>query len=391
MPWPTALVASSSYATASTKRTLRRYIGQQEQIHQPHGESRDGTILTSSTDRGSAHPQNNYTDCAALNVFVKKFYAENLTIRNTAGNVGQAEALYTAGDAHIFNNCKISGFQDTYKSNSGSRGYFYNCLIEGATDFIYDSGLEWFENCTINCLPGGSYITAAADASLKMTQVLYPQLSDATFYAGLFFNRCHITAADGVANNSYYLGRPWKEMCGTAFINCTLGSHIKSAGWATWNGTENTASYYEYNNVDTEGNPVDVSQRVAWSHQATQAEYDAYFNTTFLYKAQNPNELFDPESLLAGIKAPGRATISGKELSWEAVDNGSRIYGYAQRQDGSLYHRNRLRGRRQHGCMERESRIATRYHQPSHLVQGSSHGLPYGRGIRQVCLRRPRR
>lgn len=285
------------------------------------GESRDGTILTSSTDRGSAHPQNNYTDCAALNVFVKKFYAENLTIRNTAGNVGQAEALYTAGDAHIFNNCTISGFQDTYKSNSGSRGYFYNCLIEGATDFIYDSGLEWFENCTINCLPGGSYITAAADASLKMTQVLYPQLSDATFYAGLFFNRCQITAADGVANNSYYLGRPWKEMCGTAFINCTLGSHIKSAGWATWNGTENTASYYEYNNVDTEGNPVDVSQRVAWSHQATQAEYDAYFNTTFLYKAQNPNELFDPESLLSGIKAPGRATISGKELSWEAVDN----------------------------------------------------------------------
>ena len=63
--------------------------------------------------------------------------------------------------------------------------------------------------------PGGSYITAAADASLKMTQVLYPQLSDATFYAGLFFNRCHITAADGVANDSYYLGRPWKEMCGT--------------------------------------------------------------------------------------------------------------------------------------------------------------------------------
>ena len=99
------------------------------------GESRDGTILTSSTDRGSGNPQNNYTDCAALNVYVKKFYAENLTIRNTAGNVGQAEALYTAGDAHIFNNCTISGFQDTYKSNSGSRGYFYNCLIEGTTDF----------------------------------------------------------------------------------------------------------------------------------------------------------------------------------------------------------------------------------------------------------------
>ena len=38
------------------------------------GESRDGTILTSSIDRGEKNPDNNYLDCAALNVFVKKFY-----------------------------------------------------------------------------------------------------------------------------------------------------------------------------------------------------------------------------------------------------------------------------------------------------------------------------
>ena len=283
------------------------------------GESREGTILTSSVDRGTAHPGNSYADCAALNVFVKNFYAENLTIRNTAGNVGQAEALYTAGDGHIFNNCTLSGFQDTYKSNAGSRGYFYNCLIEGATDFIYDSGLEWFEECTIRCKQGGSYITAAGDASLKMTQVLYPSLSQPTFYAGLFFNKCNITAADGVAAGSYYLGRPWKEQCGTAFMNCTLGNHIKAAGWATWNGAENSASYYEYKNVDNDGNAVNTAGRAAWSHQATDAEYAAYFNPEFLFGAQNGSEPFDPETLLNGAGRPANVAMSGNEISWDAT------------------------------------------------------------------------
>ncbi len=44
-------------------------------------------------------------------MFTERFYAENLTIRNTSGNVGQAEALYTAADAHLFKNCILEGFR----------------------------------------------------------------------------------------------------------------------------------------------------------------------------------------------------------------------------------------------------------------------------------------
>ncbi|MDE6394557.1 MAG: hypothetical protein K2K77_04370, partial [Duncaniella sp.] len=91
------------------------------------------TILTSSVSRGGSNSSNTYNDCAALNVYTPCFYAEGLTIRNTSGNNGQAEALYTAGDAHVFNNCVLSGFQDTYKANVGARGYFKNCVIEGGT------------------------------------------------------------------------------------------------------------------------------------------------------------------------------------------------------------------------------------------------------------------
>ena len=126
-----------------------------------------------------------------------------ITIRNTSGNVGQAEALYTAGDAHVFNNCVISGYQDTYKANVGSRGYFVNCVISGATDFIYDGGLEWFENCEIRCLKGGGYITAPAETAMPMTKLLYPELSADRFYPGLFFRNCRITSETGVANGAY--------------------------------------------------------------------------------------------------------------------------------------------------------------------------------------------
>ena len=106
-----------------------------------------------------------------------------MTIRNTSGNVGQSEALYICADAHILKDCILSGYQDTYKSNVGGRGYFTGCTISGATDFIYDGGLEWFENCKIVCVKGGGYITAPADAWLTLSRAVYPELTDAKFYA----------------------------------------------------------------------------------------------------------------------------------------------------------------------------------------------------------------
>lgn len=294
------------------------------------GEDKATTILTSSVDRGSNNPQNTYNDCAALNVYTSRFYAENLTIRNTSGNVGQAEALFTAGDAHIFNNCLLSGYQDTYKANIGARGYFTRCTIEGATDFIYDSGLEWFENCEITCLKGGGYITAAGDAGLTLTKTLYPELSTDKFYAGLFFRNCRIVPAPRVSVGDYYLGRPWKEKCGTMFIQCTLDAHINAKGWKEWSGAENNCSYFEYKNVDKSGNPVDTSSRAAFSHQATDAEVAAYMNPEFLF-SKFSDVSFDYNSILSGAPAPTNFTVSDTGFTWEGNDKAA---GYLIYKDG---------------------------------------------------------
>lgn len=289
------------------------------------------TILTSSVSRGGGST-NTFNDCAALNVYTPCFYAEGLTIRNTSGNVGQAEALYTAGDAHVFKNCYLSGFQDTYKANVGARGYFKGCVIEGATDFIYDGGLEWFEDCEIRSLKGGQYITAPASAGLTMSSVLYPELSSAPFYAGFFFNGCRLTAADGVGDASYYLGRPWDDRSGSMYMNCTLGAHIRPEGWYIWNADPSKVSLYEYRNITPSGSLADTSRRASFSRQASEAEAEAYMNPEFLFKAMSKTT-FDYESTLRGCAAPFNFSITASAITWEGDD---KTAGYIIYKDGVL-------------------------------------------------------
>ncbi len=291
------------------------------------GEDKSTTILTSDVSRGSGNESNTYSDCAALNVLCQRFYAENLTIQNTSGNVGQAEALYTSGDAHIFNNVVITGYQDTYKANVGARGYFTNSTITGATDFIYDSGLEWFENCEIRSLNGGAYITAPGDAGLTMTNIFYPELTVSPFYAGLFFRNCTLTAEDGTPTSSYYLGRPWKEKSGAAFINCTLGNHIKSEGWAAWSGSEDNSSLVEYKSKDTDGQLIDTSSRASFSYQLGQSEVEAYMTPEFLFSQQS-DVPFDYETILKGADCPMNFAIGTTEITWECDDNAAAYLVY---------------------------------------------------------------
>lgn len=295
------------------------------------GEDKATTILTSSVDRGDNHPTVQYYECAALNVYTSRFYAENLTIRNTSGNVGQAEALFTNGDAHIFNNCVLSGYQDTYKSNVGSRGYFTNCTIEGAVDFVYDGGLEWFDNCELRSVADG-YVAAPAESGMPMTKVMYPSLSQPKFYPGLFFRGCNLTATDGV-DKGCYLGRNWKEQCGAMFIQCKLGKHIKAEGWNKMADNEDNTSLYEYQNKNADGTAADVSQRVSFSHQATAEEMEAYMNPAYLF-GKYSDVPFDYEAILRGAIAPMNFVIAPTEISWESDDNAA---GYIIRKNGQFY------------------------------------------------------
>ncbi|HET7733909.1 MAG TPA: pectinesterase family protein, partial [Paludibacter sp.] len=246
------------------------------------GESAAGVVITHSQSR-AASGSPTFEDICTVKIYATDFYAENITIQNTAGNTGMAEALYTAGDRQTFKNCRILGYQDTYRSKKGTRGYFKNCWIEGAVDFIYAGGTLFFDDCNINCVKGGGYIVAPEDAYAtipKASTVIQKFLR-----LGFIFRNCNIIANSDVSASSYTLGRPWNTNAGAFYLNCKLGNHIKSAGWTVMGGNETSACFAEYNSIDANGNPIDITGRISWSFQLPKADVDSFLTPAKVYAA----------------------------------------------------------------------------------------------------------
>lgn len=187
-------------------------------------------------------------------VYGHDFHAENITFENSSGPVGQAVAMFTAGNRLVFKNCRFKGFQDTlYTYGKVSKQLFRDCYIEGTVDFIFGSSTCYFENCHIHSLSRG-YLTAAS--TLEGTEY------------GYVLHQCRLTAEPGV--EKVMLGRPWRPYAKTVFVDCTMGNHINPVGWFNWGvEKEKTAFYAEIGSKDENGKTVDVSQRVAWSKQLT--------------------------------------------------------------------------------------------------------------------------
>ena len=233
------------------------------------GESRDQTIISNSDYSGKlmakgADTVTNKTKFSTFNSYTvwvqgNDVKIENLTIRNTAGRVGQAVALHVDGDRFAIRNCRLLGNQDTLlTAGDSSRQYYENCYIEGTTDFIFGPATAVFKNCTIKSLVN-SYITAASTPKWKSF--------------GYVFIDCKLIAADEA--QKVFLGRPWRANARTVFIHCELGKHIRPEGWDNWRNPENekTAFYAEYN---CNGEGAARGKRVAWSRELTRKQAKEY-------------------------------------------------------------------------------------------------------------------
>ncbi|QHW00026.1 pectinesterase family protein [Spirosoma endbachense] len=232
------------------------------------GESKEGVVITGNDYSGKAYPGGNdwtgkdkystYTSYTVL-VDAPDIILENLTIRNTAGRVGQAVALHVEGDRFVCKNCILSGNQDTlYAAAEGSRQYYENCFIEGTTDFIFGKSISVFQSCTIKSL-SDSFITAAATPGYQR-------------YGFVFFD-CKLIADQ--AAKKVYLGRPWRPNAKTIFIRTDMGDHILPVGWDNWGNpaNEKTVLYAEYGNTGAGGNS---SKRTVWSKNLTDKEASTY-------------------------------------------------------------------------------------------------------------------
>lgn len=229
------------------------------------GENKDSTIITNDDFSGKPTTQGKFSTFTSYTVLVQgnDFSAENITIQNTAGRVGQGVALHVEADRAIIKNCKLLGNQDTlYTGKENSRQYYQDCYIEGTTDFIFGEATVIFQSCTIKSL-ANSFITAAATSPRQPF--------------GFVLISCKLLA--DTAAKRVYLGRPWRPYARTVFIHCELGSHIVPAGWDPWTGDarfpdkEKTTYYAEYGNT---GPGASTKDRVSWSKQLSAAEAKKY-------------------------------------------------------------------------------------------------------------------
>lgn len=248
-----------------------------EKVVMPHwltnitidGESKDKTIISFDDYSGKPLPngldtttgRDRFSTFNSYTVFIQgnDIVLRNLTIQNTSGRVGQAVALHVEGDRVLIENCILLGNQDTLlTANDSSRQYYYQCYIEGTTDFIFGPATVLFESCTIKSLTN-SYITAASTSQKQKF--------------GYVFKNCKLIANEEA--DKVFLGRPWRPYARTVYLNTEMGNHIKPEGWDNWRNAENeqTAFYAEYQST---GAGANSKERAAWSHQLTKAEAKQY-------------------------------------------------------------------------------------------------------------------
>lgn len=215
-----------------------------------------------------------------------------LTVENDAGDgrkVGQAVAVYAAGDRIRFFDCRLLAAQDTlfcgpvltklhnfvkpYRIPVGVEGvadrppvdarlYFENCFIRGDVDFIFGPYRCWFEGCTLYANARGGYYTAANTPEGQPF--------------GLVFHRCRLTGE--CAPGGIYLGRPWREHAATAFIDCHMDACVHPSGFTDWliTGQPNrpvTERYCEYGST---GGGAAAAQRHPGMKLLTADEAAAY-------------------------------------------------------------------------------------------------------------------
>ena len=255
------------------------------------GEARDRTVITNSgcaKDLDADGKEKGTFLSYTFLVTGNNVEVENLTIRNDAGDgslVGQAVAVYAAGDRGVWRNVRMIAHQDTLfcgptmpkvardalprlipegVTSVGdcpltlNRQYFEDCYIQGDVDFIFGPYRCWFERCTLFMNKRGGLYTAANT----------PEQSP----YGLVFHNCKLTGE--CAPGQAYLGRPWRAFARTVFLHCEMDEHVSPQGFQDWQGgAPVTERYAEYG---TTGARADQSTRHPKQKRMTEADAAAY-------------------------------------------------------------------------------------------------------------------
>ncbi len=286
------------------------------------GQTRDKTVILD--DRLSGGPNAVAVNAGATVVCnADNIFFENITLENSYGYEQlagpQALALNTAGDRIALNGVALLSYQDTWitTSTQKNRHYIKNSLIEGAVDFIYNGGDAYFDGDTLQInRPSGGYIVAPSHtANTKWGYV---------FQNNVIRPRSDINVTD------VWLGRPWHGTPKTVYINTQTFINIPAKGWYNTMGGL-PALWAEYNTVDANGNPVDLSQRETYYYYTDKntGEIFEVFDVKNTLTAEEAAEYtlknvcsgddnWQPDLMCEACEAPVTTQLDGK-ICWEAV------------------------------------------------------------------------
>ena len=283
------------------------------------GQDRDKAVVYDNRLCGG---DNAYSVDPGATVVVKgaNTFFENITLENSYGHEKQAGpqalALNTVADRVAMNNVALLSYQDTWitTSTSNNRHYIKNSLIEGAVDFIYNSGNVYLDGDTLEInRPSGGYIVAPSHA--------------ADVKWGYVFINNIIRPRKGIEVTDVWLGRPWHNSPKTVFINTQTFVNIPAKGWYEHMGGL-PSLWADYNTVDADGNPVDLSQRedTYWIEVNGEKVYSKAKNyltdeEAAQYTIKNVcggDDNWQPDLMCEACDAPV-VKGEGTQLTWQAV------------------------------------------------------------------------
>jgi pectin methylesterase-like acyl-CoA thioesterase len=255
------------------------YVNSNKPFITVRGEDRDQTIIQYANNN-TFNPTSTTTR-SMFGTDGADFSLENITLINTTPKGGsQAETFRGNAQRIVLNHVTLKSFQDTLllqsPGTSNQGGFVTDSYIEGDVDFMWGTGAVFFQNCELKMLTSNAYYTMIRNVSGKNGNV---------------YLNCRLTAAPGVTGS--YLSRidptvfPFSQV---VYINTQRGSQVIPAGWLLTAGTTApNVSFWEYNSRDANGNPIDISQRAAFSRQLSAAEAAQWSDPSFVLGGWNPS------------------------------------------------------------------------------------------------------
>jgi len=220
------------------------------------GQTRTGTVVGYGNN-ANITPAGTTAGRMAFKVNASDIKLENLTLTNSTPQGGsQAETLlvYNSGLRCVVENCDIVSRQDTILINAGtSQAYFDNCRVIGNFDYIWGSGVGYFNKCvfhTITNIYSGSYnLTAARTTTAGSFSTNTPWVNpNGTTYSanGFTFVGCTMEADSGVVNITM-AGSNGTVGGLDAWVNCSIDTNAYVGPSTT---LSNTYVFWQYNNKD---------------------------------------------------------------------------------------------------------------------------------------------